>query len=140
METRLVRPGNVFPIINSSMVVLSEPGEEYSFVQCSQQRYTSGPSPLRAHINDGLLNSSHADACRCPIIEIRGNLRKYCTSVSFKNSRLTSMVQFFQGLFSGRTDGGNLVFYRIPVKWSYAKIQIPSLLQRCYVPSLVRRL
>ncbi|GBL97375.1 hypothetical protein AVEN_170488-1 [Araneus ventricosus] len=28
METRLVRPGNVFPVINSPMVVLSGPGEE----------------------------------------------------------------------------------------------------------------
>ncbi|GBN91215.1 hypothetical protein AVEN_83569-1 [Araneus ventricosus] len=107
---------------------------------------SSGPSTLRAHINDGPLNSSHGDICRCPIIEIRGNLRRYCTSVSFKDSRLTSMVQFFQGLLSGSTDGGNLMFYRIPdihgtlVKWSHAKIQIPSLLRRCYVPSLVRRL
>ncbi|GBN63842.1 hypothetical protein AVEN_88585-1 [Araneus ventricosus] len=28
LETRLVRPGNVFPVINSPMVVLSDPGEE----------------------------------------------------------------------------------------------------------------
>ncbi|GBM70305.1 hypothetical protein AVEN_262523-1 [Araneus ventricosus] len=28
LETRLVRPGNVFPVINSPMVVLSGPGEE----------------------------------------------------------------------------------------------------------------
>ncbi|GBM67021.1 hypothetical protein AVEN_47192-1 [Araneus ventricosus] len=28
LETRLVRPGNVFPVINSSMAVLSGPGEE----------------------------------------------------------------------------------------------------------------
>ncbi|GBN19130.1 hypothetical protein AVEN_163966-1 [Araneus ventricosus] len=28
LETRLVRPGNVFPVINSPMVVLSVPGEE----------------------------------------------------------------------------------------------------------------
>ncbi|GBO32548.1 hypothetical protein AVEN_172444-1 [Araneus ventricosus] len=27
-ETRLVRPGNVFPVINSPMVVSSDPGEE----------------------------------------------------------------------------------------------------------------
>ncbi|GBO12240.1 hypothetical protein AVEN_173726-1 [Araneus ventricosus] len=99
LQTRLVRPGNVFPVINSPMVVLSGPGEEESIVPCSQERYTSGPSALRAHINDGPLNSWHADTCRCPIIEIRGNLRKYCTSISFKNSRLTSMVQFFQGIF-----------------------------------------
>ncbi|GBN77137.1 hypothetical protein AVEN_15721-1 [Araneus ventricosus] len=61
---------------------------------CAAQSTTvkSGPSAPRAHINDGSLNSSHADACRCPIIEIRGNLREYCTSVSFKGSRLTSMV------------------------------------------------
>ncbi|GBN42012.1 hypothetical protein AVEN_87618-1 [Araneus ventricosus] len=92
LETRLVIPGNVFPVINSPMVVLSDPGEEYSFVQCSQQRYTSGPSALRAHINDDPSNSLHADTCRCPIIEICGNLRKYCTSVLFEDSRLTSMV------------------------------------------------
>ncbi|GBM06694.1 hypothetical protein AVEN_190905-1 [Araneus ventricosus] len=85
LETRLVRPGNVFPVINSPMVVLSGPGGELSFVLCSQQRYTSEPSALRAHINDDPLNSSHADTCRCPIIEIRGNLRKYCTSISFKD-------------------------------------------------------
>ncbi|GBM90866.1 hypothetical protein AVEN_128317-1 [Araneus ventricosus] len=42
-------------------------------MQCSQQPYTSGPSALRAHINDSPLNSSHADTCRCPIIEIREN-------------------------------------------------------------------
>ncbi|GBO43371.1 hypothetical protein AVEN_275172-1 [Araneus ventricosus] len=105
LETKLIRPGNVFPVINSPTVVLLGPEEEYSFVQCSQQRYTSGPSALRSHINNGPLNSSHADTCRCPIIETRGNLRKYCTSVSFKDSRLTSMVQFFQGLFYGLTDG-----------------------------------
>ncbi|GBL84810.1 hypothetical protein AVEN_93843-1 [Araneus ventricosus] len=28
LETRLVRPGNAFPVINSPMVVLSGPGEE----------------------------------------------------------------------------------------------------------------
>ncbi|GBL69490.1 hypothetical protein AVEN_121806-1 [Araneus ventricosus] len=28
LETRLVRPGNVFPVINSPKVVLSDPGEE----------------------------------------------------------------------------------------------------------------
>ncbi|GBM35293.1 hypothetical protein AVEN_38158-1 [Araneus ventricosus] len=28
LETRLVRPGNVFPVINNRMVVLSGPGEE----------------------------------------------------------------------------------------------------------------
>ncbi|GBL70725.1 hypothetical protein AVEN_165662-1 [Araneus ventricosus] len=28
LETRLVRPGNVFPVINSPMVVLPGPGEE----------------------------------------------------------------------------------------------------------------
>ncbi|GBL75321.1 hypothetical protein AVEN_194535-1 [Araneus ventricosus] len=27
LETRLVRPGNVFPVISSPMVVLSDPGE-----------------------------------------------------------------------------------------------------------------
>ncbi|GBL82972.1 hypothetical protein AVEN_106469-1 [Araneus ventricosus] len=99
LETRLVRPGNVFPVISSPMVVLSGPGEEKSFVSCSQQRYTSGPSALRAHINDGPLNSSHADTCRCLMIEIRGNVKKCCSSISFKDSRLTSMVQFLQGLF-----------------------------------------
>ncbi|GBN04880.1 hypothetical protein AVEN_124491-1 [Araneus ventricosus] len=78
LATRLVKPGNVFPVINSPMVELSGPGEESSFVQCSQQRYTSEPSAPRAHINDGPLNCSHADTCRCPIIDIRGNLRKYC--------------------------------------------------------------
>ncbi|GBM69580.1 hypothetical protein AVEN_261646-1 [Araneus ventricosus] len=56
-------------------------GEKKSFVPCSQQRYTSGPSAPRAHINNGPLNSSHVDTCRCPIIEIRGNFRKYCTSI-----------------------------------------------------------
>ncbi|GBN51468.1 hypothetical protein AVEN_5707-1 [Araneus ventricosus] len=64
--------------------------------RCSQQRYTSGPSDLRVHINDGPLNSFHAVTCKCPINEIRGIMR---TSISFKDSRLTSMVQFLQGLF-----------------------------------------
>ncbi|GBL89012.1 hypothetical protein AVEN_255168-1 [Araneus ventricosus] len=69
---------------------------------CAVQSVTihaSGLSALRAHIIDGPLNSSHSDTCRCPIIEIRGNMRKCCTSISFKDSRLRSMVQFFQGLF-----------------------------------------
>ncbi|GBM70263.1 hypothetical protein AVEN_270836-1 [Araneus ventricosus] len=88
----------MFPVINSSMVVLSGPGEAQSFVPCSQHRYTSGPSALRAHINDGPLNSLHVDTCRCRIAETHGNLRKYCMSILFKDSRLTSMVQFFQGL------------------------------------------
>ncbi|GBM49898.1 hypothetical protein AVEN_92163-1 [Araneus ventricosus] len=69
LDTSFVRPGDVFPVINSPMVVLSGPGEESSFVQCSQQRYTSGPSAPRVHINDGPLNSSHVDTCRSPSLK-----------------------------------------------------------------------
>ncbi|GBN23496.1 hypothetical protein AVEN_268100-1 [Araneus ventricosus] len=43
METRLVKPGNVFPVISSPMVVLFIQREEVA--PCSQQLYTSGHSP-----------------------------------------------------------------------------------------------
>ncbi|GFT31953.1 uncharacterized protein TNCV_3468191 [Trichonephila clavipes] len=63
LETRLVRPGNVFPVINSPMSVLTAPGEAKSFVSCSQQGYTSGHSTLKAQIDDVSLNGSHGDTC-----------------------------------------------------------------------------
>ncbi|GFY11331.1 uncharacterized protein TNCV_4473141 [Trichonephila clavipes] len=37
LETRLVRPGNAFLVINNPVSVLMRPGEAYSFVSCSQQ-------------------------------------------------------------------------------------------------------
>ncbi|GFW76404.1 uncharacterized protein TNCV_1581831 [Trichonephila clavipes] len=37
LETRLVRLGNVFPVIKNKMSVLTGPGEAYSLVSCSQQ-------------------------------------------------------------------------------------------------------
>ncbi|GBN26157.1 hypothetical protein AVEN_253070-1 [Araneus ventricosus] len=53
----------------------------------------------KTHINDGPFNGSHADISYWPSIEICSNLRKCCTSNSFKVSRLSLTVPFFQGLF-----------------------------------------
>ncbi|GBM03535.1 hypothetical protein AVEN_95425-1 [Araneus ventricosus] len=51
---------NLFPL-NSSMAALAGPGEAYSCVPYSQQRYTTGTSVPKAHIDDGPFNSSEAD-------------------------------------------------------------------------------
>ncbi|GFT15001.1 uncharacterized protein TNCV_4315881 [Trichonephila clavipes] len=59
LETRLVRPSNVFLVIYSSMSVLKGPDEAVSFVSCSQQEYTSGPLAEKAHIDPVSLNGSH---------------------------------------------------------------------------------
>ncbi|GBM37275.1 hypothetical protein AVEN_244956-1 [Araneus ventricosus] len=96
-ETRQTRQRVTSHQQSNGSVVGPRRGVKLCAVQSA--RYTSGSLALRDHINDGPLNSSHADTCRCPINEIRRNMRKCCTSISFKDSRLTSMVQFFQGLF-----------------------------------------
>ncbi|GFX81535.1 uncharacterized protein TNCV_4509411 [Trichonephila clavipes] len=63
LETRLVRQGNVFPVINSPMSLLPGPREALGFVLCSQQGYTSRPSAPKAHIDHVSLNDSHGDTC-----------------------------------------------------------------------------
>ncbi|GFT93276.1 uncharacterized protein TNCV_2220351 [Trichonephila clavipes] len=61
LETRLVRPGNMFPVINSPISVLTGPSEAQSFVSYSQQGYTSEPSAPKLHINNVSLDGSHGD-------------------------------------------------------------------------------
>ncbi|GFX91653.1 uncharacterized protein TNCV_3682391 [Trichonephila clavipes] len=87
LETRLVRSGNVFLVINSPLSVLTGPGEAQSFVSCSQDGYMSGPSSPKAHIDDISLNGSQGDTRRWPSIKTCSDLRKGCTSVTVNDSR-----------------------------------------------------
>lgn len=93
----------------------------------------SGLRHQKAHINDGPLNSLHADTCLWRSIHIRNNLRQCCTSISFMDARHSPTVSFLQDLF--RTAVTDLMSYRYLIftvleKWSWAKIQIALLTQR----------
>ncbi|GBN57862.1 hypothetical protein AVEN_30151-1 [Araneus ventricosus] len=59
LETRLVRPGNVFPVINSPMVVLSGPGEDESSHRKSNQ---SQPKPFLPESGNPALFNTVKDA------------------------------------------------------------------------------
>lgn len=63
LEKILVKPGSLFPVIHRPMAVLPDPGEVKSFLPCRKQRYTSGSSVPKAHINTIPLNNSHAGTC-----------------------------------------------------------------------------
>ncbi|GFV54652.1 uncharacterized protein TNCV_3843721 [Trichonephila clavipes] len=98
LETRLVRPGNVFPIINSPMSVLTGPGEVYSLVSCSQQGYTSGHSAPKTHIDDVSLGGSYGDTFCWPSIKICSNLRKgarLSRLMTLDNRRLSRSCMIF---------------------------------------------
>ncbi|GBM13004.1 hypothetical protein AVEN_74080-1 [Araneus ventricosus] len=86
-----VRPGNVFPVINSCENI--GPRRGVAFVPQSARCINEWAFGLRAHINDGRLNSSHADTC-----DAHHEIRAIGGSVArlFMISRPTSMVQFFR--------------------------------------------
>ena len=142
LETRLIRSGNMFPVINSPMSVLMW-GLILCFVQSSKLHKWAfvSKSPhqwwVEWFVGWHLLMGQH------------WNPHQFAEGLHFCHiERFSSVVvgPVIAWSFSGYSNVGDMMFYRIPVihgaliKWSYGKIPNASLTRRCCAPSLIHQL
>ena len=127
LETELIRPDNMFPVINSQYRCWRAQARHKALCR-AQQRYTRVPLALKARIDDVLLNGSLADICWWPK---HWNLQQFCRrvvllsrwTILFSRHWYHSCKIFFWAQRCRRFDVlPDSRYSRCIQKWSYWKI------------------